>query len=266
MSVKLRTYLCSGVVLVHIIFLKERTAPLMNTLTTQSKVDLWSVSCTFSSCSAAPPSSVSSPPPICSSFFAAVTTLRGFWVGFWEAGFLTGSSFPFPFLPFFPLSFSSLVEPADYRRKAIILLNVWVSRTEWICRDQRQFFRWSTVQHTVTSVRRFYSPRAAASSAPCPLHPGLCTSPWSFLACSVVTIKRKWPQTRNRFKYQISKGSILRPEKKFSTLSIAESHFGSQAFLNIKNEDCWIWSLFLNFKESLESWNIIHIHTHTHVW
>lgn len=95
-------------------------------------VDLWSVSCTFSSCSAAPPSSVSSPPPICSGFFAAVSTLRGFWVGFWDAGFLTGSSFPFPFLPFFPLSFSSLVEPADYRRKAIILFNVWVSRTEWI--------------------------------------------------------------------------------------------------------------------------------------
>lgn len=76
------------------------------------------VSRTFSSASS-PVTSTTSPPPVSSGFLAGASTLRGFWMGFWVAAFLTGSSFPFPFFPFFPLSFSSLAEPADWTRKGL---------------------------------------------------------------------------------------------------------------------------------------------------
>ena len=69
-------------------------------------------SLTLSSGSAGSPGSS---PSAHTSILTGGAATRGFW-----GPLLTGSSFPF--LPFFPFSFSSLAEPADYRRPKVVTL------------------------------------------------------------------------------------------------------------------------------------------------
>lgn len=127
---------------------------------------------------------------------------------FLRGRFPDGFVFPLPFLAFLPLILLFLGGTCWLKKKSGYTVIYCVSLK--YCGPALPLpvtvFQHCTVHRNVRVEFRFNSssPRAAASSAPCPLHPGLCTSLWSSLTCSVVTTERKCTQKRHRLKYQIS--------------------------------------------------------------
>lgn len=111
---------------------------------------------------------------------------------FLRGRFPDGFVFPLPFLAFLPLILLFLGGTCWLKKKSGYTVIYWPALPLPVTVFQMEWWHCTVHRNVCVEFRlNSSSPRAAASSAPCPLHPGLCTSLWSSLTCSVVTTERK---------------------------------------------------------------------------